>query len=200
MSGEGDAWDLKGNGILRGKKQRMEATARGLRFSRASGSNNDGTKPSEECKGCSVPSIVRVVQKNVFDQYKQELYGLGEVIGKDAFLGYMKRLFEDTISGEEWDLEKRKPGYFKWMGDKIVDVLHNTKPIPDKYRKQQDVPMNDKELVAFNNKVANFCYITKNWSNKLQKNKGTWHQGIVTEMMLRGGHLICFDEKVKVSY
>ena len=109
---------------------------------------------------------------------------LEEVVGKDVFLDYMRTLFEDTISKEEWNVEKRKPGYSKWMEDKIVDALHNTMPILDKYRKQQDVPMNDKELAAFNNKVANFCNITKNWLKKSQKTKGTWHQNIVTEMML----------------
>ena len=55
----------------------------------------------------------------------------------------MRRLFEDTISGEEWDVEKWKPGYSKWMENKIVDMLHNTKLVLHKYRKQQDVPMND---------------------------------------------------------
>jgi hypothetical protein len=51
MSDQGNFWgDSKGKSISRGKKQRMEAEARGHRFSGASGSNNDGTKPSEECK------------------------------------------------------------------------------------------------------------------------------------------------------
>jgi hypothetical protein len=51
MSDEGDfLGDPKGKSISRGEKRRMEAEARGPRFSRASGSNNDGTKPSEECK------------------------------------------------------------------------------------------------------------------------------------------------------
>ena len=54
----------------------------------------------------------------------------------------------------------------KWMEDKIVDALHNTKPVLEKYMKQQTLPMNDKELAAFNNKVANFWDITKNWSMK----------------------------------
>src|SRR5450759_2518746 len=86
------------------------------------------------------------------------------------------------------------------MEDKIVDAMHNTKPVLQKYRKLQDEPMNEEELVAFNNKVANFCNITKNWSKKSQKTKGTWHQGTMTEMMLRGGHLIYFNNQVKVSY
>jgi hypothetical protein len=51
MSDQGDIWgDPKGKSISRGEKRRMEAEARGPRFSRASGSNNDGTKPGEECK------------------------------------------------------------------------------------------------------------------------------------------------------
>ena len=112
----------------------------------------------------------------------------------------MRRLFEDAIFGEEWNEEKRKPGYSKWMDDKIVDALYNSKQILEKYRKLQAVAMNDEELAAFKNKVANFCDITKNWSKKLQKTTNTWLQGTVTEMMLRSGHLIYFNEKVKVSY
>ena len=121
-------------------------------------------------------------------------------VGKEAFLCRMKRLFEDAISGPEWDEDKRKPGYSKWMEDKIVDAMHNTKPVLQKYRKQQDQPVNEEELAAFNNKVANFCDITKNWSKKSQKTKSTWHQGTMTEMMLRGGHLIYFNNQIKVSY
>ena len=49
--GEGDALeDPKGKGISSGENRRMEAAARGPRFSRASGSNNDGTKPSKKYK------------------------------------------------------------------------------------------------------------------------------------------------------
>jgi hypothetical protein len=51
ISDQGDIWgDPKGKSISRGEKRRMEAEARGPHFSGASGSNNDGTKPSEECK------------------------------------------------------------------------------------------------------------------------------------------------------
>jgi hypothetical protein len=51
MSNQGNIWgDPKGKSISRGEKQRTEVEARGPRFSRASGSNNDGTKPGEECK------------------------------------------------------------------------------------------------------------------------------------------------------
>jgi hypothetical protein len=47
----------------------------------------------------------------------------------------MRRLFEDTISGEEWDQDKRKPGYSTWMEDKLVDALYNTQPVLGMYRK-----------------------------------------------------------------
>jgi hypothetical protein len=51
MSDQGDFWeDPKGKSISRGEKRRMEAETRGHCFLGASGSNNDGTKPSEECK------------------------------------------------------------------------------------------------------------------------------------------------------
>jgi hypothetical protein len=51
---------------------------------------------------------------------------LGEVVGKEAFLGRMRRFFEDAISGDEWDEGKRKHGYSAWMEDKVVDALYNT--------------------------------------------------------------------------
>jgi hypothetical protein len=35
----------------------------------------------------------------------------------------MRRLFEDAISGEEWDKDRRKPSYSAWMEDKLVDAL-----------------------------------------------------------------------------
>jgi hypothetical protein len=60
---------------------------------------------------------------------------LGEVVGKEAFLSHMRRLFEDAISGNEWDEEKRKSDYSKWMEDKLVDALYNTTPVLEGYRK-----------------------------------------------------------------
>ena len=178
----------------------MEAATRRLRFSGALGSNDDGTKPSKECKAIVFQALYEWFKGMSLTNINRNYLALEEVIGKEAFLGRMKRLFDDTISGEEWDEDKQKPGYSKWMEDKIVDALHNTKPVLEKYRKQQAVPMNEKELVAFQNKVDNFCNITKNWLEKLQKTSGTWHQGITTEMMLQDGHLIYFSKKVKVSY
>jgi hypothetical protein len=117
-----------------------------------------------------------------------------------AFVGRMWRLFEDAISGEEWDEDKWKPGCSKWMEDKLVDALYNLQTVLDRYRKFQTVPMNNEELAAFRNKVDNFCDITKNWSKKSQKSSATWQQGTAMEMMLRGGHLIHFSDKVKVLY
>jgi hypothetical protein len=88
-------------------------------------------------------------------------------------------------SGEEWDKEKRKPGYSKWMEDKLVDALYNLQPVLDRYMRLQTVPMNNEELAAFRNKVDHFCDIPKNWSKKSQKSSTTWQQGTATEMMLR---------------
>jgi hypothetical protein len=56
----------------------------------------------------------------------------------------MRRLFEDAISGEEWDEDKQKPGYSAWMEDKLVDALYNTQPVLDRYMKLQTMPMNNK--------------------------------------------------------
>jgi hypothetical protein len=83
---------------------------------------------------------------------------------------------------------------------KLVDALYNTQPILDKYRKLQTVPMNNEELAAFKSKVENFCGKTKNWLKKLQKSSTTWQQGTAMEMMLQGGYLIRFNDKVKVLY
>jgi hypothetical protein len=78
MSDQGDIWgDPKGKSISRGEKRRMEAEARGPRFLGASGSNNDGTKPSEECKAALFQALYEWFQKNTFYQFKQELFGLG---------------------------------------------------------------------------------------------------------------------------
>jgi hypothetical protein len=66
-----------------------------------------------------------------------------------AFVGRMWRLFEDAISGEEWDEDKWKPSYSKWMEDKLVDALCNIQPVLDRYRKLQTVPINNEELAAF---------------------------------------------------
>jgi hypothetical protein len=93
----------------------------------------------------------------------------------------MRRLFEDAISGEEWDEDKRKPGYSAWMEDKLGDALYNTQPGLDKYRKLQTVPMNNEELVAFKSTVEHFCGKTKNWSKKSQKSSATWQQGTATK-------------------
>jgi hypothetical protein len=60
-------------------------------------------------QGCFVPSIVRVVQGNAFYQFKHELFGFGANVGKEAFMGRMRRLFEDAISGEGMWLA-REPG------------------------------------------------------------------------------------------
>jgi hypothetical protein len=99
---------------------------------------------------------------------------LGEVVEKEAFMGHMRRLFEDAISGEEWDEDKRKAGYSAWMEDKLVDALYNTQPVLDRYRKLQTVPMNNEELATFKSKVEIFCGKTKNWSKKSQKSSATW--------------------------
>jgi hypothetical protein len=60
--------------------------------------------------------------------------------------------------------------------------------------------MSNEELATFQTKVDHFCDITKNWSKKSQKSSTTWQQGTTMEMMLRGGHLIHFNDKVKVLY
>jgi hypothetical protein len=102
-----------------------------------------------------------------FTNLNRNYLASGTNVRKEAFMGRVRRLFEDAISGEEWDEEKRKAGYSKWMEDKLVDALYNLQLVLDRSRKLQTVPMNNEELAAFRNKVDHFCDITKNWSKKL---------------------------------
>jgi hypothetical protein len=127
MSDQGDFWqDPKGKSISRGEKRRMEVQAKGHRFSGASGSNNDGTKPSEECKAALFQVLYEWFKEMPFTNLNRNFLALGGIIGKEAFMGCMRRLFEDAISGEEWDEDKQKPGYSGWFEDKVVDTLYNT--------------------------------------------------------------------------
>jgi hypothetical protein len=201
MSGEGDAWDdPKGKSISRGAKRRMEAEKRGPRFGGASGSHDDPNKPSEECKAVLFQALFKWFKNTSLTSINRNFLALGPNVGKGAFFASMKLIFEKAISGDEWDVERRKPGYDNWMNERLNDALYNTLPVLEKYRKQQDQPMNEEELAAFRNKVTNFCDMTKNWSKKAQRTKNTWQQGSMTEMMLRGGHLIYLPNNVNVSY
>jgi hypothetical protein len=102
MSDQGDIWgDPKGKSISRGEKQRMEAEARGPRFSGALGFNNDGTKPSEECKATLFQALYEWFKEMPFTNLNRNYFALGANVGKEAFVSRMRRLFEDAISGEE---------------------------------------------------------------------------------------------------
>jgi hypothetical protein len=176
----------------------MEAKVRGHRFSGASGSNNDGTKPSKECKAVVFQELYEWFKEMPFTNLNRNYLALEEVVGKEAFRGRMRRLFEDTISGEKWDEDKWKPGYSTWMEDKLVK--RTVQYVFDRYRKLRTVLMNNEELATFKSKVEIFCGKTKNWLKKSQKSSATWQQGTAMEMMLRSGHLIYFSNKVKGSY
>jgi hypothetical protein len=116
MSDQGDFWgDPKDKLelISRGEKRRRELEAKGHCFSGASGSNYDGTKPREECKAVVFQALYEWFKETPFTNLNINYLALGEVIGKEAFLGRMQRLFEDAISRHEWNEDKRKPGYSK---------------------------------------------------------------------------------------
>jgi hypothetical protein len=109
VSDQGDFWgDPKGKSelISRGEKQRRELEAKGHRFSRASGSSNDGTKPSKECKAAVFQALYEWFKEIPFTNLNRNYLALEENVGKEAFLGRMRTLFEDAISGEEWDEDK----------------------------------------------------------------------------------------------
>jgi hypothetical protein len=91
------------------------------------------------------------------------------VVGKEAFQSHMCKIFENVNFCDIWDEDKHKFGYSKWMVERLNDALYNTVPILGKYRKLQDVPMNQEELVAFKTKVNSFSNNTKDWSKKSQK-------------------------------
>jgi hypothetical protein len=97
-----------------------------------------------------------------------------DVVGKEAFQSYMRKLFEDAIFGDRWDEEKWKFGYSKWMEDKLIDTLYNTMLVLERYKKLQDVLINQEELVAFLTKVSSIWDIIKNWVEKLQKTATHW--------------------------
>ena len=149
-------------------------------FSRASGSSNDGNKLSEEWKAAIFQVLYELFKEMPFTNINKKILTLGEVIGREAFLSQMQRLFEDAIFGHEWDEDKRKLGYSKWMEDKLVDALYNTQLVLNRYRKLQTVPMSNEELAAFQNKVDNFCDVMMNWLKKFQKSSAYWQQGMPT--------------------
>jgi hypothetical protein len=128
----------EGKSISRGEKRRMEVEAIGPRFSGASGSNNDGTKPGEECKAALFQALYEWFKETPFTNLNRNYLALGANVGKEAFLGRVWRLFEDAISGEEWDEEKRKANYSTWMEEKLVDALYNLPPILDKRCNKND--------------------------------------------------------------
>ena len=84
----------------------MEVAARGPLLSGASGSNNDGTKPSKECKATMFQALYEWFKETSLTDINRNYLALEKVVGKEAFLGCMRRLFEDTISREKWDEDK----------------------------------------------------------------------------------------------
>jgi hypothetical protein len=76
----------------------MEAEARGPHFSGASGSNNDGTKPNEECKAALFQALYEWFKETPFTNLNRNYLALEANVGKEAFVGRMRRLFEDAIS------------------------------------------------------------------------------------------------------
>jgi hypothetical protein len=72
--------------ISRGEKQQRELEVEGHRFSRASGSNNDGTKPSEEYKAAVFQALYEWFKETPFTNLNRNYLALGEVVGKEAFL------------------------------------------------------------------------------------------------------------------
>jgi hypothetical protein len=60
----------------------LEAEARGHRFSGISGSNNDGTEPSEECKAAVFQALYEWFKETPFTNLNKNYLALEEVVGK----------------------------------------------------------------------------------------------------------------------
>jgi hypothetical protein len=71
----------------------MEVQAKGHHFSGASRSNNDGSKPIEECKATVFQALYEWFKEMPFTNLNRNYLVLGEVVGKEAFMGRMRRLF-----------------------------------------------------------------------------------------------------------
>jgi hypothetical protein len=109
MSNEGaSSGDPKGKSefISRIEKRRRELEARGHRYVGAFGSTNDGNKPSGECKAAVFQALYEWFKKIPYTNINKKKLALGKVVGKEAFLSRMRRLFEDAISGDKWDKKK----------------------------------------------------------------------------------------------
>jgi hypothetical protein len=87
--------------ISRDEKQRRELEAKGHCFLEASGSTNDGNKPSEECKATMFQALYEWFKETLFTNLNRDFLALREIVGKEAFMSRMWRLFEDAISGDE---------------------------------------------------------------------------------------------------
>jgi hypothetical protein len=60
---------------------------------------------------------------------------LKEVVGKEAFLSQMHRLFEDATFGDKWNEKKCKFDCSNWIEDVLNDALYNTMSVLEKCRK-----------------------------------------------------------------
>ena len=92
--------------ISRDEKQQRKLEVKTHCFSGASGSTNDGNKPSKECKAVVFQAFYEWFKEILFTNLNRDFLALREVVGKEAFLSRMWRLFEDAISGDQWDEEK----------------------------------------------------------------------------------------------
>jgi hypothetical protein len=61
--------------ISRGEKQQRELEAKGHCFSRASGSSNNGTKPSEECKAIVFQALYKWFKETPFTNINRIFFG-----------------------------------------------------------------------------------------------------------------------------
>jgi hypothetical protein len=89
MSNEGTfSGDPKGKLelISRLEKRQRELEATGHRFSGASGSSNDGNKPSEDCKAAGFQALHQWFKETPYININRIFLALGKVVGKEAFM------------------------------------------------------------------------------------------------------------------
>jgi hypothetical protein len=99
--------------ILRSEKCQKELEARGKLaqlYVGALGATSGVDKSTEEFKDAVFQTLYTWFRNRLYTHIKRNYLALGEVVGKEAFQSQMHRLFENAISGDRWNEERRNFG------------------------------------------------------------------------------------------
>jgi hypothetical protein len=89
--------------LSRDEKHQRKLEARGESaqcYVGASGSTNDGNKPSKKCKAAVFQALYQWFKETPYTNINKKNLALEEVVKKEAFHSHIRRLFEDAISRE----------------------------------------------------------------------------------------------------